>query len=131
MQDAEIRKAFGARLKELRKHRHWSQKELAEKLDIRFSHLNKYESGMHMPPVEKLMALAALFDTSIDFLITGNETNDQKLHNTRLLKRFEAVQALSSDDQDTIVAVLDAMIVKHRVQGAVQPVDRPRKTATG
>jgi ribosome-binding protein aMBF1 (putative translation factor) len=44
MQNEDFRKTFGARLKELRKQKRWSQKELAAKVDIRFQQLNKYES---------------------------------------------------------------------------------------
>ena len=36
MQDTALRKAFGARVKELRKALGWSQKQLATQLDIRF-----------------------------------------------------------------------------------------------
>ena len=36
MQDTTLRKAFGARVKELRKAYGWSQKQLAAQLDIRF-----------------------------------------------------------------------------------------------
>ena len=55
MQDTELRKAFGARVKQLRKQRHWTQKELANRLDIRYQLLNKYEGGQHIPPAETLI----------------------------------------------------------------------------
>ena len=58
MQNGDIRKAFGARLKELRKQKGLTQKELANQLDIRFSQLNKYECGMHIPPIERLIQLS-------------------------------------------------------------------------
>jgi DNA-binding XRE family transcriptional regulator len=50
MQNKDFRKTFGARRKELRKHKRWSQKELAAKVGIRFQQLNKYESGLNLPP---------------------------------------------------------------------------------
>ncbi len=37
-----IRKGFGLRIKELRKQKKWTQKELASKIDVRFPQLNKY-----------------------------------------------------------------------------------------
>ena len=46
MQNEDIRKTFGMRLKELRKQKGWTQKELANQIDIRFAQLNKYECGM-------------------------------------------------------------------------------------
>jgi ribosome-binding protein aMBF1 (putative translation factor) len=35
MQDTTLRKSFGARVKKLRKQKHWTQKQLAAKVDIR------------------------------------------------------------------------------------------------
>jgi len=57
MEDNEIRKAFGERIKRLRKQKKWTQKELAAKLEIGFSQFNKYECGLHVHPVEKLIQL--------------------------------------------------------------------------
>ena len=39
-----------ARVNRLRKQRHGSQKELANRVEIRFQLLNKYEGGQHIPP---------------------------------------------------------------------------------
>ncbi|NJO39035.1 MAG: helix-turn-helix transcriptional regulator, partial [Rhizobiales bacterium] len=55
MADIADKKALGARIKALRKVRHWTQKELAQRLGIRFEQLNKYESGLNSPPVEMLV----------------------------------------------------------------------------
>ena len=67
----------------------------------------------------------------MDYLLFGNAPDQTVLHNTRLLARFKAVQDLPEHDQDAIIAVLDGMIVKHRVQGAMTPMDKPPKKAVG
>ncbi len=126
MQDAEIRKGFGARLKAARKQRKWTQKELANQLGIRFSQLNKYECGMHVPPVEKLIELAELLNTSVDYLLTGEQNESTPLHNTRLLERFRALADCTSDDQETVIKLIDAVIVKQKVQGALAPIENQR-----
>lgn len=46
MRNKDFRKAFGARVKALRKQKRWSQKEQAAKVFIRFQQLNKYESDL-------------------------------------------------------------------------------------
>ncbi|GAB2904462.1 hypothetical protein ACCI51_12720 [Microbulbifer echini] len=51
MLDQNIRQAFGKRLKELSKQRVGPKGGLANKLDIHYTHLNKYESGIHAPPL--------------------------------------------------------------------------------
>lgn len=128
MSDDKLRAAFGARVKELRKQRGWTQKELAAKLGVRFSHLNKYEGGWHIPPADKLVQLAEVLDVTIDYLLTGDRAEDKPLHNTRLLERFRALEAASQDDKETVIKLIDALVVRHRVESAVRPLGR-RKTA--
>jgi transcriptional regulator with XRE-family HTH domain len=123
MQDEDIRKAFGARLKELRKQKGWTQKELANQLDIRFSQLNKYECGMHIPPIERLIQLSDILGVTLDYLVMGNRFEQQPLHNARLIERLKELEKFDNDDQETIIKMIDAMIVKRRVEGAVQPID--------
>lgn len=123
MQDRDIRRAFGRRVKKLRKQRKWTQKELAEKLDVRFAQLNKYESGLHVPPVEKIIQLAEIFDTTVDYLLTGNRSEETPLHNIRLLQRFRELENFQAEDQEAVIKLIDAMIVKNRVEGALKPLE--------
>jgi transcriptional regulator with XRE-family HTH domain len=125
-QDDNIRKAFGLRLKALRKQKGWTQKELANQIDIRFAQLNKYECGMHIPPIEKLVQLSDILGVTLDYLIKGNRDQIQPLHNMRLIERLQELETFDSDDQETIIKMIDAMIVKRRVEGAVAPIDRQR-----
>ena len=131
MQNEEIRKEFGTRLKALRKQKSWTQKELANQLGIRFSQLNKYECGMHIPPIEKLIQLSDLFGVTLDYLVMGNRFEQLPLHNARLIERFKEVEDFDSSDQETIIKMIDAMIVKRRVEGAVQPLDRQAASRRG
>ena len=121
MQDEDIRKAFGKRVKELRKQKKWSQKELAVKLDSKLSILNKYECGFHIPPAEKLIRLAELFNTTVDYLLTGNRSEERPLHNIRLLERFKALEDFQAEDQEAVIKLIDAMIIKNKVEGVIKP----------
>lgn len=120
----QLRKNFGVRIKELRKNRKWTQKELANKIDVRFPQLNKYECGLHTPPMDKLIKMSEVFDTTIDYLLTGNRAEDCPLHNLRLLERFQALEDFSSDDQEAVIKLIDAMIVKNKVEGAINPFEK-------
>ncbi len=119
MQDSEIRKAFGQRVKELRKEKDWTQKELAKRVGVSYQQLNKYEGGTNAPPLDKLVALASALETTADYLITGSLMESYPLYNTRLMERFKELEAFSSDDQETVIKLIDAMIVKRRVEGTV------------
>ena len=91
MQSEEHRKAFGKRLKELRNQRRWTQKEVTAKIGLQLSQFNKYESGMHVPPADKLLQLAELFATTTDYLLMGTVSDAQPITNIRLLERFQAL----------------------------------------
>lgn len=123
MQDETLRKAFGARLKVLRKQRNWAQKELAALVGIRFQQLNKYESGLNIPPAEMLVKLADALGVTVDYLLTGNPVEDTPLASSRLFRRFQVLEALTPEDQETVIKVIDAMIAKERMASALAPVD--------
>lgn len=122
MQKDDLLKAFGVRLKQLRKQKGWTQKELASKAGIRFPQLNKYECGLHTPPAEKLVELAQILGTSVDYLLTGSRAEPIPLRNTRLLERFRAIEDFPAEDQDAVLRLIDAMIIRNRVQGAIQSI---------
>ncbi len=122
MQDSTFRKAFGVRVKELRKQYHWTQKELANKVDIRHQLLNKYESGQHIPPADTLIKLAEALKTTIDHLLTGNPVEDSPLANSNLFKRFKTLETFCEEDKTTVINVIDAIIAKRQVESAIKPV---------
>jgi hypothetical protein len=41
-----------------------------------------------------------------------------------LIERLQELESFDSDDQEAIIKLIDAMIVKRRVEGAVTPIDR-------
>jgi hypothetical protein len=70
---------------------------------------------------EKLVLLAELLDTTVDYLLTGNNEDASPLHSIRLLERFKALEKFEVDDQETVIKLIDAMIVKKQVEGVIQP----------
>lgn len=61
---------FGENLTYLRKMNKLSQEELAEKLDVSRQTLSKWETGESLPDIEKCQILAAIFDVSLDELVS-------------------------------------------------------------
>jgi len=118
------RKTFGERLKALRKRKQWTQKELAAKISLQLSQLNKYEAGMHVPPADKLVELAGLLDTTTDYLLTGLTSEAAPLQNRKLLERLRLVESFAPEDQETVIKLIDAMIVKHQVTGTIRQVNQ-------
>ena len=120
MRDQEILKSFGPRLKTLRKKKTWTQKELAAKIGVSYPLLNKYECGLHAPPVSKLIELAGVLNTTVDYLLTGSANAETSLHNLRLLERFQALENFQMEDQEAFIRLIDAVIVKNRAEGLLK-----------
>ena len=65
---------FCKRVKELRIECGWTQKEVAEKLKTTNSAVCDWEKGRTQPDLEMLVALATLFNVSVDYLLGLSET---------------------------------------------------------
>ncbi len=53
---------------------------------------------------------------AVDSLSTGDRSEAIPLHSTRLLDRFRALKELKAADQEAVIRLLDAMILKNMVQ---------------
>lgn len=69
------------RLCELRKSKKLSQEQLAEKIGVSRQAVSKWERGEASPDTDNLIALAEIYDVSIDEILTGKSriNNDNKL----------------------------------------------------
>jgi transcriptional regulator with XRE-family HTH domain len=101
--------ALGARLRELREERGWSQRELGSKLGILQSKLSKYESGTHQPSLRNLVRLANLVGVTTDYLLTGIGSQVPPLRDERLLDRFRRLGAGGEEMRAIVLSILDAM----------------------
>lgn len=60
---------FGQKVAQLRKKKRFTQKQLAERIDVTPSTISKYEHSTHRPPVFILAKLAEELGTTTDFLL--------------------------------------------------------------
>ena len=63
---------LGAKIKELRQSRNWTQAYLAERLNKSVSTVSGYESDAHPVPTDVLISMAELFGISLDALRKTN-----------------------------------------------------------
>ena len=68
---------FAEKLKSIRKQAGMSQEQLAEKLGVSRQAVTKWETDTGIPDIENIMAISALFDISIDELLS-NERGAKK-----------------------------------------------------
>lgn len=59
----------GERIKQLRKEKNLTLRELAEKADISISFLSDIENGRSNPSLERLKAIAEALDTTVSYLL--------------------------------------------------------------
>ena len=67
---------LGERLKEQRQLNKISPKEVSNTVGISISVISNYERGERTPSVENLMALAALYHCSVDYLLGIEKSNN-------------------------------------------------------
>ena len=66
-----------------------------------------------------LTELAGVLDTTVGFLFAGNADEAVPLHRPRLLDGFRDLVGFEPEDQEAVIKLINAMILKHRVEGAV------------
>lgn len=65
---------FADKLKELRKSKNMSQEQLAEKLYVSRQAITKWENGSGLPDIENIVAISALFNESLDNLLSEEKS---------------------------------------------------------
>lgn len=122
--------SFAAKLITLRKEKGFTQQSLAEACGIHVQQIKRYEAGSSQPTAEALKKLALTLHVSVDSLLfeDGERGPDEEL---RL--QFEALSAMPPEEKAVAKAVLDAIIVKNQVAGALErfgtPAAKGRKSA--
>ena len=114
-------KGFGARLRSLRDEQGLSQNQLADRIGLHLSQLSRIEREASTPTAETLIALARALHTTTDALLIGERPNEPKqpIRNVRLLERFQKLEAIDRDEQETAIKLIDALIAKHDVEQAL------------
>ena len=62
---------FGKAIVKLRKEKGFTQKELADKLNVSDKAVSRWETGKNYPDIETLQQLAAVLDVSVNDLLSG------------------------------------------------------------
>ena len=84
---------IGARIAALRRSRGMSQAELAQKLQVSPSAVGMYEQGRREPSAQTLLAIARVFDVSVDYIISGEVSAPERQSLEQMLRE----RVLSAD----------------------------------
>lgn len=86
------------KLKEYRKRKHMSQRELGLKLQLADTMISKYERGVCDPSVENLIKMAEIFGVSVDALV-GHNSNFLDLNSLDKLRK-ELIEKIANETDD-------------------------------
>ena len=113
---------FAEKLKNLRESKGLSQQSLADLSGINKMLISKYETGRSTPNMENLGKLAKALGVIADSLIFDNvpDTGRVEFEDIELMEKFKEAEALSEEDRKTIKTIIDAIIVKRKVEGVVK-----------
>jgi transcriptional regulator with XRE-family HTH domain len=109
--------SVGTQIQKLRKENNLNQSQLAEKIGVSLTQLQRYENKGVQPPADILKKLADAFNTSIDFIVYGDSEQkaQQTIKDNELLSQFKAVEQLDSKDKSTIKDIIDAFIKRSKL----------------
>ncbi len=99
---------FAQRLKQLRKERNETQKDVALLLDITLGGYSTYERGVNVPPYNKIQILADHFGVSIEFLMgqTNFRTNEDRIARNQDIRDVRSILMSLFDDLSSNMTVM-------------------------
>ncbi|WNO11423.1 helix-turn-helix transcriptional regulator [Teredinibacter sp. KSP-S5-2] len=102
--ETEIKMSFGENLKRLRREKGWTQAELAEKADLKSSHIPKLEGKSGDPKLSTIYKLMEALGCSADSLITDSS----KMSGSQVIKAMiERIEELPEQNKNILLHVID------------------------
>ena len=112
--------SIGERITELRKLQNISQGQLAELLDVSRQAVSKWENDQSSPDTLKLIHLADLLDTDVEYLATGRRSYGRRppvvLQSTEVVERVV---------EKPVVQVVEKIVETPVEKPVIRYVDRP------
>lgn len=99
-------KAFGARIKEARTEKQWSQAELAKKVGTSKSVISGYETGRNDPAQSMVIKLSEVLEVSINWLM-GWEDKPKEVDSEETIILARKLNKLDQSQIDLINNIID------------------------
>lgn len=116
--------ALGGNITRVRKLRRWTQKDLADKVNVHSSMITRWEKSQIYPKESQVSLLAQALEVSPEELFSAQAAPPGKHKpsagvDQELGRLLEQVPSLDPADREALKAVIQAMLVKSRVRDAV------------
>lgn len=124
------KKSVGRRIAYYRKDKGFTQKELADSLNISFQSVSKWEAGYSFPTVEMLYEMANILNVTVDLLLNDSVWEnrwirylDTGLDTKKLYELKRELLKLNSDDERIFSAgYADAYLFRMDTSGMKEPI---------
>lgn len=113
---------FPERLTALRKARGLTQQALADQVNLAVLQIRRYEGGTSQPTLDVIRRLAIALGVSADMLVFDEK---ERGPSDALRYQFETISRMPEHEQNMVRDLLDAVIVKNQVTGAIERVHKP------
>jgi transcriptional regulator with XRE-family HTH domain len=120
----------GERIRDLRRIRRWTQRELAGRAGLSSQRLSKYERGDHAPPLRTLMRIARAFGILVDGLLPAPFDAAPGALEERFRDRLLEAALLGDREKEALLALLEVFfallaLAASRAAGAAGPPYAP------
>ena len=113
---------IGSNITKLRREKGMTQAELAEKLNVSVQAVSKWENDVSRPDLERIGELAAVLDTTAEFIINGDALETPtELKNGNIAKRLlvMTVNVKKPDPTDITLRLPAELLMKARTDGSL------------
>lgn len=95
----------------LRKKKGWSQEQLAEQMGISRQAVSKWESGVSVPDLDKIIKLSSIFQVSTDYLLKNEEEPNMDVSFVKSLREEERMDYSANAHQMSLGEVEEYLTV--------------------
>lgn len=117
--------SVGERIKFLRTQHHKTQRDICDAVHIEQVTLSQYETNKRTPKLEILIALADLFDVSVDYLLGRIDTptypftpsfSNSLMFSEKTNVMIRAFEELDTDNQDIMIGEIKKLLKQQRLE---------------
>lgn len=105
-------------IKKLRSEKGYTQKDIAQKLDISYQQYQKWERGVRVPKRDSLENLANVFDVSVSYLL--GETNIKSFN-----ELYDVVEKLNETHQEETLNFAKEKLIEQEQENKIISINQP------
>nr|WP_235592152.1 helix-turn-helix domain-containing protein [Leptospira noguchii] len=113
---------LGTNIRSLRSKKGWSQTELAEKIGVHLTHINRIENGKYLPSLDTVVLLADALESSLDILVNGSteSSKDIRIEDQSFSEKIRLLNSLNEEEKKAVTLFLDSLLSKKKMIGMLQ-----------